>query len=159
MGEINMRDQTPFNYEQALKKIKDKFHFDFIALALVQSAELRYVLKWEHVLGNKSDRYKRIVLQSGKGIAGNVFKTGKPFLVENVESEIGQTHLFNYPILIAESLTSFGAIPLYKDNRVKGVLLVAFRDDRGVTPDLFEQFKSEAVPTFSPYYHLEMVEE
>ena len=65
------------------------FGFDFVALALVQSAEHRFELKWEYATGNQSNRYKRIVLQTGKGVAGHVFKTGKPFLVEDVEKMLG----------------------------------------------------------------------
>ena len=47
--------------------------------------------------------------------------------------------LFNYPIIVAERLTSFGAIPLYKYNRVKGVLLVAFREDKVLTRRNFQR--------------------
>ena len=45
--------------------------------------------------------------------------------------------LYNYPIVVAEGLKSFGAIPLYKYNRVKGVLLVGYRTEKKLTPRRF----------------------
>lgn len=150
--------QPMFNFEQAIKKINDQFEFDLVALALVQPAKYHFVLKWTYVVGNKSERYRRIVLQSGKGVAGNVFKTGKPLLMPNVEKELSKSNLFNYPIIVSEKLTSFGAIPLFKEGRVKGVLLVAFRDERVVTPELFEKFKQVVGSNFGPYNHKEMVD-
>lgn len=153
-----MKAQSSFNFEQAIKKVKEQFDFDFVALALVQPAQLRFVLKWEYVLGNQSERYKRIILQTGKGIAGTVFKTGKPLRMSNVEKELSKIDLFNYPIIVAEKLTSFGAIPLFKEGRVEGVLLVAFRDERVVTPILFDEFKKFVGADFDPYHYKEMVE-
>lgn len=152
-----MNPQLVFDYQQEIRQLKATFNFDFVALALVQSAEHRFELKWEYATGNRSDRYRRIVLQTGRGVAGNVFKTGKPLLVTDVEMSLNQVDLFNYPIVVAEGLTSFGAIPLYKYNRVKGVLLVAFRGKQKVTPDLFEAFQKSVGPRFGPYYNKEMV--
>lgn len=154
-----MCEKQNFNFEQAIQSIKDQFQFDFVALALVQSAQFRFVLKWEYVLGNRSERYKRIVLQKGKGVAGNVFKTGKPLLLENVEMELSKADLFNYPIVVAEGLTSFGATPLYKQGRVEAVLLAAFRDHRKMTPRRFEELEVAVVEIFGTYYNQEMVKE
>ncbi len=148
-----------FNYEQRIGQLKEEFDFDLVALALVQPAEQRFGLKWEYTSGNISNRYHRIVLQTGKGVAGNVFKTGKPFLAVTVDEIRMKADYFNYPIVVAEKLTSFGAIPLYKYNRVHGVLLVAFRDERQVTPELFEEFRNSVGPKFGPYYNKEMVKQ
>lgn len=160
LGEITMYEKQLINFEQAIQSIKDQFQFDFVALALVQPAQFRFVLKWEYVLGNQSDRHRRIVLQTGKGVAGTVFKTGKSLCITNVDAEIGRADMFNYPIVVAENLTSFGAIPLYKSGRVKGVLLGAFREDEAImTPELFEQFEAAVGKLFCPYYNQEMVNE
>ncbi|PAE14536.1 GAF domain-containing protein, partial [Virgibacillus sp. 7505] len=80
--------------------IRKRWKFDFVSLALVQPAEDRFVLTWQYVSGNMNDRYKRIVLHSGKGVAGIVFKTGKAILLQNVNSDIGTRDLFNYPIIV-----------------------------------------------------------
>lgn len=159
LGVNAMYEQQTFNFEQAIQKIKEQFQFDFVALALVQSVQFHFVLKWEYVLGNRSMRYKRIILQKGKGIAGNVFKTGKPMLMTNVETELSKGDLFNYPIVVAEGLTSFGATPLYREGRVEAVLLAAFRNTRKMTPERFDQFEIAVTEVFGTYYNKEMVKE
>ncbi|AWB44617.1 GAF domain-containing protein [Paenibacillus sp. CAA11] len=120
-------------FQRELDLARETFGFDFMALALVESAEHNYVIKWKYASGNKNDRYKRIVLQSGKGIAGMVFKIGKPLLIPSIEQVIGSSSLFNYPIAQSESLKSMGAVPLWNDQRVEGVLLGAFRGENQVT--------------------------
>lgn len=152
-----MDDKKTFDYQMKIAHLKEHFEFDFVALALVQSAELRYELKWEYAVGNRSNRFKRIVLQSGKGIAGNVFKSGKPMFVADVAKDLGEEDLFNYPIIVAEGLSSFGAIPLYKYNRVKGVLICAYRDEPNITEELFQKVKTYVGPRFGPFYNKEML--
>ncbi|QUW21028.1 GAF domain-containing protein [Sporosarcina sp. Marseille-Q4063] len=152
-----MNEQQTFNFQLEIEQIRKAFDFDLVALALVHPAERRFTSKWEYVTGNKSNRYKRLTLQTGKGVAGAVLKTGKPLLMSDVKSLIDEGELFNYPIIVAEKLTSFGAIPLYKYNRVKGVLLVAFRDDKVLTEEVFKKFKETIGSRFGPYYNKEMV--
>lgn len=154
-----MTGQEVFNYQEEIEHLQDLFVFDFVAVALVQSAERRFELKWEFAAGNQSNRYRRIVLQTGKGVAGHVFKTGKPFLVEDTESVLENKDLFNYPIVVAEGLKSFGAIPLYKYNRVKGVLLVGYRTRMKLTTKEFAEFQHMIGPKFGPFYYKEMVKE
>lgn len=148
-----------FNCQKEIEELKAHFGFDFVAVALVQSAERHFELKWEYVAGNQSNRYRRIVLQSGKGVAGHVFKTGKPYLVVDVEVMLDREDLYNYPIVVSEGLNSFGAIPLYKYNRVKGVLLVGYRTGKKLMPQEFEDFKQLFGPTFGPFYNREKVKE
>lgn len=145
-----------FNYQVRIKKIREQFGFDFIALALEQNANDRYEFKWEYADGNRSNRYKRIILQTGKGVVGNVFKSGKPMLITEIASFLESTNLFDYPIIQAEGLTSLGAIPLYNQNRVQGVLLVAYRDERKLTAEKFSEFKEKVGPSFGPFYYKEM---
>ena len=152
-----MNEKRKFSYQHKLDQLKEHFGFDFVGLALVQPAESHYSLKWEYSVGNISNRYKKITLQSGKGVAGIVFKTGKPMLVQEVEELYGKSDLFSYPIVVAENIKSFGAIPLFKYNRVKGVLLVGYRGDKRITVEEFEGLKAEVGPRFGPFYNKEMV--
>lgn len=154
-----MKERVGFNYQQEIERLKVLFGFDYIGIALVQSPERRFELRWTYVSGNRSERYRRIKLQSGKGIAGLVFKTGKPMFVANADEEWGTGDLFNYPIAVAEGLKSFGAIPLYKYNRVKGVMLVGYRIGGKLTEEQFEQFKQEIGAEFGPFYNKEMVKD
>lgn len=134
-----MKNKSAFQLE--LDRIRSNLDFDFMGLALAESAEYNYVIKWKYVSGNKNDRYKRIVLQSGKGIAGMVFKTGKPILIPSMDQYAESDCLFNYPIVQSESLRSVGAVPLWKDERVEGVLMGAYRDERQVTEEMLQHLE------------------
>ncbi|WP_374954625.1 GAF domain-containing protein [Paenibacillus sp. AR247] len=136
-----VKNQPNYQYQAEIEKLRDRFQFDFVSLALVQPAEDRFVLTWQYASGNMNDRYKRIVLHSGKGIAGIVFKTGKPMLIQNVNTDIESRDLFNYPIIVAEQLKSLGAIPLWEAARVQGVLLVGYRVENRLTQAAFDQFQ------------------
>lgn len=128
-------------YQAELDEIRNKLGFDFMALALVETAEFDYVIKWKYASGNLNDRFKRIVLRSGRGIAGLVFKTGKPLLLSSVRDQMGPDSLFRYPIIKSENLASFGAVPLWNDARVAGVLLGGFRGEEQVDEARLEALK------------------
>lgn len=147
-----MKNQPNYQYQAEIEKLRDRFQFDFVSLALVQPAEDRFVLTWQYASGNMNDRYKRIVLHSGKGIAGIVFKTGKPMLIQNVNTDIESRDLFNYPIIVAEQLKSLGAIPLWEAARVQGVLLVGYRAENRLTQAAFDQFQEGLGREFGAFH-------
>lgn len=124
------------DYQIELDRIRAALGYDFMSLALAEPAEYDYVIRWKYASGNTNDRYKRIVLQSGRGIAGIVFKTGKPFLIPSVQTDVKPDTLFNYPITKMENLNSIGAVPAWNDARVAGVLLGGFRGERQVTAEM-----------------------
>ncbi|MNO27693.1 hypothetical protein D3C76_175730 [compost metagenome] len=124
------------DYQIELDRIRAALGYDFMSLALAEPAEYDYVIRWKYASGNTNDRYKRIVLQSGRGIAGIVFKTGKPFLIPSVQTDVKPDTLFNYPITKMENLNSIGAVPMWNDARVAGVLLGGFRGERQVTAEM-----------------------
>ncbi|WP_033403800.1 GAF domain-containing protein [Paenibacillus fonticola] len=154
-----MKDEPNFDYQLAIDSLRERFLFDFVSIALVQSAADQFVLTWQYASGNLNQRYKRIVLHSGKGIAGIVFKTGKPMLIQNIESELDPGDLFNYPIVVAEQLKTVCAVPLWKESRVAGVLLVGFRAGGRLTPALLDDFRRQLDPSFGPFFTRELVEE
>lgn len=129
-------------YQQQIEKIREAIGCDIIALALVQSAEDLHVLKWQYASGNISERIKKVVLQSGKGIAGGVFKNGKPLLISDVNDFTAKDDLFNYPVLSLENLKSIGATPLWHSGRVVGVLLGGYRKPHLMTPDRLQMLIS-----------------
>ncbi len=133
---------TNKDYQVQIEKIREALHCDIIALALVESAENMHVLKWQYTSGTISERIKKVVLQSGKGIAGGVFKNGKPLLMADVEEFTVQNDLFNYPILKLEKLLSIGATPLWHSGRVVGVLLAGFREPHLMTPERLDMLIS-----------------
>lgn len=129
------------DYQQLIDSIRDQYRIDFISLAFVQSAKLDYVLKWQYASGNINNRYKRVVLQSGKGIAGSVFKSGKPLYIDDISTSIAKDDLFNYPIVIAEELISLAAFPIYENETemVKGVILFGFRTKTNVNDACYNE--------------------
>jgi len=116
------------DHETQLQQFRVEHNFDFVAIALVEPAENQYVLKWKYTSGNLSNRIKKVVLHSGKGIAGTVFKTGKPLMIKNRSEFEQREDLFNYPILVFENLRSMGAVPIWHNGRVAGVLLGGYRE-------------------------------
>ncbi|HIW31837.1 MAG TPA: GAF domain-containing protein [Candidatus Paenibacillus intestinavium] len=120
-------------FQTKIDQIREQFGYHYISLAFAQSAADSFGITWQYASGNLNDRYKRIILQSGKGVAGVVFKTGKPMLVSRVKDELQKEDLFNYPIIVAERLDSLVAIPLFHMERVTGVLLVGYRGKETMT--------------------------
>lgn len=153
-----MKDQQHFDFQYTIDTIRERFNFDFVSVALVQSAANQFVLRWQYVSGNLNNRYKRIVLHSGKGIAGRVFKTGKSMMIPNVRTELESNDLFNYPILVSEQLQSVCAVPLWREGRVLGVLLVGFRELDRLTDALVTEFRQSIEPSFGPFFTRELVE-
>ncbi len=154
-----MTEQPTINFQLAIDDLKEELQADFIGLALVDLKKYHHELKWRHVAGNISLRYRRIVLHSGKGVAGIVFKTGKPLKVENVEQCVHDHDLYNYPIVVFEKLKSFGAIPLFQDDHVQGVILIGYREVDRLTSDKFEQFKLAVGPQFGPFHMKERLKD
>lgn len=144
------------DFQEVISNIKDKYEADLVALAFIQPAQLEYVLTWQYAIGNINNRLRRIVLQSGKGIAGQVFKSGKPMIVQNVFAEYPSKDLFNYPIIVSEKIKSFCALPLYKKNKVQGVLLLGYRAEDKVTTELFERIIYNVNVDFPQFYGKEM---
>lgn len=144
-------EQSGYDYQLEIDKLRDRFQFDFVSLALVQPAEDRFVLTWQYASGNHNERFKRIVLHSGKGVAGIVFKTGKSMLIQNVNADIDARDLFNFPIIAAEKLKSLGALPLWVEARVMGVLLAGFREENRMNPAFFTDFREQLGATFGAF--------
>ena len=151
-----MESHVTFNYQQQVEQIRNQMQCDFVAVALVQSEERHFQIRWEYASGNLSQRFKRIVLQSGKGVAGIVFKTGKPIFAPIAHEYCEKEDLYNYPIILAEQLESFAAIPLFKYNRVKGIVIAGCRKKNCMSEEKFELLKSLVAPTFGPYYSEEL---
>lgn len=148
--------KNDIDFQKVITAFKDKYEVDLVALAFIQPAQLEYVLTWQYAIGNINNRLKRIVLQSGKGIAGQVFKSGKPMHVPNVMTEYPERDLFNYPIIVSEKIKSFCALPLYKKNKVQGVLLLGYREEDKMTCELFEKIIYNIHIDFPKYYGKEM---
>lgn len=131
---LNGENET---YAQQVTSLKERFDLDFVGLGLTSFAGAP--LRWIYSAGATGERYRRIVLAPGHGIGGIVLKVGKPMLYTDIETEMDPREYSSYPIVFAEDLRSFCALPLVKDNVTVGVLLAAFRTS---SPQHIESYRA-----------------
>lgn len=127
---VNQIDFSQHDYQAEIDRLRHEYQFDFAGIALPSEDHVGMKIKWRYVSGNLNERYRRIVLRNGRGIAGNVMKTGKPMIIPDTTDDAIQNTLFDYPILMSEQLTALIAIPLWHNHRVKGVLLLGQRNQK-----------------------------
>lgn len=127
---------TGVDYLPRIRALKEQLGFDFTGIAFRLNTN-HSLLTWMYATGNLNNRYRRIVLESGKGIAGGVHKTGRAMIIQDALREIADEKLVQYPIIISERLASMFALPLWKNNEVHGVLLMAFRSSHRISKMMF----------------------
>lgn len=127
MNSEQLRSQN--DYQLIVDKIYQKEQFDFVGIAL-QSTQSPHLIKWEFVAGNTNEKFRKIVLRSGIGIAGLVVRTGKPFWDNNLDHYQYSDEMYT-PIAKSESLQSAIAVPIISPltKLVRGVLLAGYRFD------------------------------
>ncbi len=129
MGASNFTDDTLAGgcaaYRDAVEDLKARHGFDFVSIGL--TAFIGAPLKWVYSAGATGERHRRIVLAPGHGIGGITLKSGKPMMFVDIDEEIDPREYSSYPIVFAEDLRSFCALPLKKGGRVVAVLLCAYR--------------------------------
>ena len=109
-----------------LEEKRKEWQADFLGLAQdvappCQQTELR----WTNVAGNTSDHYKTIRLRIGKGIAGEVWRTGREQRATEIQSD--SQNLLKYPIARLEQLDMTIGIPIMKNGIIRAVLLLGYR--------------------------------
>jgi nitrogen regulatory protein A len=97
---------------------------DFVALALQN--EIGPDVRWHYASGNVNDKYKRITVRFGKGIAGKIISSGSPIMISDFPNDI-YGKVTDHPIMLAEKLVSCYAVPLFFNASPKGVILVGKR--------------------------------
>ncbi|MFE8695959.1 GAF domain-containing protein [Cytobacillus sp. FJAT-53684] len=115
---------------QVCESIIANISADFVGLAL-QNSEGPDV-RWHYAAGNSNEKYKRISVRYGKGIAGRVISTGSSITINNFPENIHGKAL-EYPIMLAEKLHYAFAVPIFLKGVAKGVLLVGRRTNAPIT--------------------------
>lgn len=118
------------NYQSVLDSIRIEEGFDFASLAFYEQESHISPIKWCYASGNLNHRFRLIVLRKGKGLAGNVMKTGKRMVIEDVAQSLSPQEQHKYPIVLCELLTAMVAIPLWCEKQVCGVLLLGQRNHK-----------------------------
>ncbi|MGJ7919360.1 GAF domain-containing protein [Neobacillus sp. LXY-4] len=109
---------------KACNGLKEQINCDFVGLAIQNQNGPD--IRWHYAVGNLNDKYKRITVRYGKGIAGKVILTGSPMSIVHFPDQINGKAI-EYPIMLAEKLISSFAVPIFYKNAPKGVLLVGKR--------------------------------
>lgn len=117
--------------------IRNTIGADFVGLALQN--EQGPDVRWHFATGNINEKYKRITVRFGKGIAGKVISSGNEMMIAEFPHHI-LGKVTDYPITLAEKLVSMFAVPLFFNFVPKGVLLVGNR-----TKKIFSELEQEQV--------------
>jgi len=102
---------------------------DFSGLAWMDPDDSR--IRWPYASGNSNERFKRLALKPGRGLAGLVLKLGRPVLIDRNMSDSERMRLHHdYSIMMVEDLHSAIAVPLKLQDEIHGVLLIGNRSER-----------------------------
>lgn len=138
--------------QQNIEYIREVCSFDFIKVTLAKTEIGEHSFNQTYASGNVSNRYVRIVLQKRIGLAGLVYKTGRPHYIVNAAKEITTDQIPQYPIILAEGLKSLGAVPLFDHDHVVGVVLAGFRTANQMTDKTKQQFEREVKRKFGKVF-------
>ena len=109
-----------------LEERRKEWQADFLGLAQDVAPPFQQTeLRWTNVAGNTSDHYRSIRLRVGKGIAGEVWRTGREQRATKSQSD--SQNLLKYPIARLEQLDMTIGIPLMKNGIIRAVLLLGYR--------------------------------
>jgi signal transduction protein with GAF and PtsI domain len=128
-------DISKSGIESSLYALRRLTATDFAALAWMDEGER--IVRWRYASGNRNERYKRIMMRNGKGVAGSVMRSGRPLLLQAFSPQQGDVPS-DYPILLAEGLRSIIGYPITIGDRVLGVLLIGNRYDHQFDPSTVE---------------------
>ncbi|WP_147533065.1 GAF domain-containing protein [Bacillus marasmi] len=110
---------------------------DFVGLAIQNQKGPD--INWYYAIGNENEKYKRITVRYGKGIAGKVILTGAPMSIQFFPEHISGKAT-DYPIMLAEKLIHSYAAPILCKGSPKGVLLIGRRQG-----EIFNEGEKEKV--------------
>lgn len=117
--------------QNELEQLKNDLELDFVAVALADG-QYRDIY-WRFALGAQTDRYKKIAVRMGRGMAGKVLQGMSPYIVQAFPEEVAG-EVLEYPIFLVESLTSGVGISInsnvFTQKQAYGVLLVGQRSKR-----------------------------
>ncbi|MBM7650702.1 GAF domain-containing protein [Neobacillus cucumis] len=123
------------------KQLKEQVSCDFVGLAIQN--KVGPDVRWHYAVGNLNDKYKRITVRFGKGIAGKIISSGTPMMHTNFPHHV-TGKVTDYPIALAEKLNTCYAVPLFFNHVPKGVLLVGNREYRSFNDSERERVLEEA---------------
>ena len=137
-----------------LEQLKSDLKLDFIAVALAD--ENYRDIHWKMALGANTERYKKIMVRMGKGMAGKALKSKAPYIVTYFPEEV-QDEMLEYPIFLIESIRSGMGVSVDSSRPEQklsyGVLLVGQREERVFSPQEIERVEQSAAALAALYDH------
>jgi nitrogen regulatory protein A len=127
---------------EVCEALKKRIDCQFVALALQN--EVGPDVRWHYASGNLNDKYKRITVRFGKGIAGKIISSGSPMMLIDFPNDI-YGKVTDHPIMLAEKLVSCYAVPLFFNSLPKGVLLIGKREKYTFSEDEREMVQEAAL--------------
>lgn len=127
--------------ESFLEEIRQFIGTDYMGLAW--SENYGQILRCKYVSGNRNERYKRMMIRFGKGVAGNVLRSGQTIVVNSFAPKRYDDPA-EYSILLAEGLTAIVGAPVFENGKIKGVLVAGYRDGERITEEVTGQVKQMA---------------
>ncbi|WP_125565166.1 GAF domain-containing protein [Companilactobacillus insicii] len=128
----NNLSEYQYDYQRIVDQIYQKEDFDFVGIAM-QSQAPPHSIKWSFVAGNSNERFRKIVLRSGIGIAGLVIRTGKPFWDNDLTNYEYSSKMYT-PIAQSERLQTAAAVPITNNlGLIDGVLLAGYHTNTTVS--------------------------
>ncbi|WP_141334474.1 GAF domain-containing protein [Paenibacillus sp. tmac-D7] len=97
---------------------------DFSALSFAPNHEPR--IRWKYAFGNRSERYKQMVVKPGLGPGGLTLRTGKTTRWTDFPAARPGLPM-ECPLVASELLHAAAAVPITMRETVYGVLLIARR--------------------------------
>ncbi|MFB3162022.1 GAF domain-containing protein [Neobacillus sp. 179-J 1A1 HS] len=127
---------------EVCEALKKRIGCEFVALALQN--EVGTDVRWHYALGNLNDKYRRITVRFGKGVAGKITSSGSPMMLIDFPNDI-YGKVTDHPIMLAEKLVSCYAVPIFFNSLPKGVLLVGKREKYTFSEDDQEMVQDAAL--------------
>ncbi|MEH7107604.1 MULTISPECIES: GAF domain-containing protein [Bacillaceae] len=118
--------------KQVCDTLRKVIQCDFVGLAFQD--ENGPDVRWHYASGNLNDKYQRITVRFGKGIAGKIISSGGNMMLTDFPNGI-LGKVTDYPIMLAEKLVSTYAVPLFFNGVPKGVLLIGNRSTGSFTEE------------------------
>lgn len=118
-------DSQDSRLRDELERVRELTGSDLAAFAALAEQGWR----WIGVCGNMSERFLRLAVQPGRGIAGAVLRTGRAVALER-HRNAADLRREDAALLLLERLTSIAAAPIQRDGATVGILLVGNRTDK-----------------------------
>ncbi|GEN53276.1 hypothetical protein [Halobacillus faecis] len=109
--------------EELCAKVAAETEASLVAIAEFHSPSKG--VRWTYADHPLNERYKRMSVIYGRGVAGRVLQTGTSFRCENVENL--PLPLREYPIVLSEKIRAFIAIPIANPSLFGAVLFIGYR--------------------------------